>query len=294
MVLSIFIFILNFFSCNNSPQSGLPALNYDLSAPDQVLMLPDTLREISGITRLSRSEIACVQDENGIVFIYDVKRNAIAKQFSFNGDGDYEGIARAGKMLYVLRSDGMLFEVSNYASGKSAVQSYETGIPIDDNEGLCYDKANDRLLIGCKAKPGKSAELKNKRMIYAFDLKTKKLSENPVFEFDITKIRQFAEDNLIALPLKAKKEGKAPKPHIKFSISAIAIHPVTGKLFVISSTDPILFVFDMQGNVEHITLLDKKLFNKAEGMTFFKNGDMLISNEGQSNQATLLRFNYKK
>lgn len=37
----------------------------------------------------------------------------------------------------------------------------------------------------------------------------------------------------------------------------------------------------MKGNLEYIEQLDPIMFNKAEGITFYDNGDMLITNEGQ-------------
>lgn len=267
---------------------------YDLSKPDQTLILPDTLREISGLTKLDAASVACIQDENGIVFIYDLDKNAIQKQLSFHLDGDYEGIARVKTTLYVLRSDGVLFEISDYESENFKMDSIPTGIPVSNNEGLCYDPDNNRLLIGCKAKPGKGPEFKDHRVIYGFDLKTKKLSSEPVFDFDIKKLKKFAEEHEISLPQKTKKQGEVQESVIRFTTSAIAIHPITKKLYLLSSTDPMLFIFDMKGNVEHIELLDAKLFNKAEGIAFFENGDMLVSNEGQSGKATVLRFGYRE
>lgn len=264
---------------------------YHFSQPDQTLILPDTLREISGLTFLTQSTVGCVQDENGIVFIYDIVNNVIQKQFSFHLDGDYEGIARVEKTLYVLRSDGTLFEITDYDQADFKLDTFATGIPVSNNEGLCYDKENNRLLIGCKSKPGKGAEFKNVRVVYGFDLSSKKLSSAPVFEFDLRTIRKFAEENQVILPLKTKKNGTS-ETVIKFTTSAIAIHPLTKKLYLLSSTDPLIFVFDMTGKIEYMELLDKKLFNKSEGITFLKNGDLLISNEGQSKKPTLLRFRY--
>ncbi len=48
----------------------------------------------------------------------------------------------------------------------------------------------------------------------------------------------------------------------------------------------------MNGNIEHIEQLNPTMFNKAEGITFYENGDMLITNEGQDNKPTLLHFKY--
>ena len=291
-VFTLIFLISKLISCQNIDPDPVRPIAYNFSKPDQTLILPDTLREISGLTYLDNTTVACVQDENGIVFIYDVVKNALQKQFTFHVDGDYEGIARVDKTLYILRSDGKLFEVSDYESADFKLNAFETGIPVSNNEGLCYDKENDRLLIGCKSKPGKGPEFKNQRVIYGFDLKTKKLSSKPVFNFDIKTIRKFAEENDIELPMKSKKKEEAKEPVIKFTTSAVAIHPISKKLYLLSSTDPMLFVFDMKGNIEHIELLDREMFNKAEGITFFDNGDLLISNEGQNKKPTLLRFNY--
>jgi hypothetical protein len=54
-----------------------------------------------------------------------------------------------------------------------------------------------------------------------------------------------------------------------------------------------LFVFNYEGGIKNIFLLNPLLFRQPEGITFLENGDLLISNEGQSKSpATLLRFNY--
>jgi uncharacterized protein YjiK len=265
---------------------------YNMRKPDKRFILPDTLHEISGLTNIDANTFACVQDENGIVFIYDVTNNKIEKQFTFNIDGDYEGITRVGKTIYILRSDGVLFEISDYQSANFKLTSYETGIPANNNEGLCYDADNNRLLIACKSKIGKGKEYKDKRAIYGFDLVSKTLSDEPAFEFDVQVISAFAVDKDIEIAAKENKKGRKKAPAIKFRTSAIAIHPVSKKLYLLSASDHMLFIFDMQGKLEHIEQLDEEMFNKAEGITFFDNGDMLITNEGQDKKPTLLWFDY--
>ncbi|MBP9220737.1 MAG: hypothetical protein KBF42_05095, partial [Chitinophagales bacterium] len=152
---------------------------------------------------------------------------------------------------------------------------------------------NNRLLIACKGKIGKGPEFKDKRVIYGFDLSTKKLSEEPVYEFNLQVIKQFALEEKVDLPTRTKKKGQITEPIIKFAISAIGIHPITSQLYVLSATDHLIFMFNSLGEIEHIEQLDPEMFNKAEGITFFENGDMLITNEGQDKKPSLLRFNYK-
>ncbi len=269
---------------------------YNLTKPDNTFLLPDTLHEVSGLTDIDSTTFACIQDENGILFIYDAKNNVIKKQYTFNLDGDYEGITRVDQNIYVLRSDGTLFEISNYTSDNFKLTSYTTGIPANNNEGLCYDQDNKRLLIASKGKIGKGSEYKDKRVIYGFDLQTKTLTKEPVFDFDLQVIREFAVKKKINLPTKErKKKGETvTEPFIKFGTSAIGIHPVTKKLFLLSASDYLLFIFNMKGDIEHIEQLNPTMFNKAEGITFYENGDMLITNEGQDKKPTLLFFKYRQ
>jgi len=268
-------------------------IGYNLSKPDAIVTLPSILHEISGLTNIDSNTFACIQDENGLLFIYDAVKNTLKEEYVFHIDGDYEGIAKVDNTIYVLRSDGILFEIIDYTSVNFRLNSYMTGVPANNNEGLCFDKTNNRLLIACKGKIGKGPQFKDTRVIYGFDLKSKRLSEFPVFEFDLPTLKQFAIENNIILPVKTKKKDKNAEPIFKMRTSAIAINPISQKLFLLSASDHILFVFNRKGEVELIEYLNPELFNKAEGITFFNNGDMLITNEGQDKKPTLLRFNYK-
>jgi hypothetical protein len=298
----ILVLFMNMFSCSNSNDKGshpaeiksVKTSGYNLSDPDMTLILADILHEISGITVIDSSSVACIQDENGIVFILDILKNEIKKQFFFHKDGDYEGITRVDSTIYVLRSDGVLFKILNYGATGFTMGIFSTGIPADDNEGLCYDQKNNRLLIAPKSNVWNGSDYIEKRPIYGFDLNSEILIEEPVFDFDLSVIRKFASDNKVFLTVKSKKKALVTGTGISFRPSAIGIHPLTNKLFVLSGIEQMLFVFNMNGTIEYIEKLNPDIFNMPEGITFFKNGDMLISNEGQNRKPTLLRFNYKR
>ncbi len=268
---------------------------YDFTSPDRREILPGILHEISGLTYIDSTTFACIQDEKGVVFIYDLKENAIKKQFTFFSKGDYEGIARVEDTIYVLRSDGTLIEISDYKSDNVIVTPYPTYIPMRNNEGLCYDRTNNRLLIAGKENAGKGDAIKNKKFIYGFDLKTKSLLPEPVYTFDIGSLKEFAVGYGIDLPLKEKKKKKVKsfRQVLLFRPSAICFHPLTDDLYILSSEDHLLFVFDRSGNIDKIVSLNPGMFVQPEGITFLENGDLLISNEGQSKSpATLLRFKF--
>lgn len=267
-------------------------IGYDFSKPTLNDELPPILHEISGLAIIDSSSIACVQDEDGILFIYNIKKHKITQQHTFGLKGDYEGITLVNDVLYVLRSDGVLFEIKDHQTKKLKVKTYSTRVPAINNEGLCYDAINNRLLIGAKGKINKDPTNKDIRLIYAFDLKTKTLNQSPAFNFNITDINLTAKMQGIHFPKKQNKKGKSIEHGFKFNTSEISIHPITHHLFVLSATEHVLFVFNKNGALEYIEQLNPLVFNKSEGLDFFQNGDLIISNEGQTHMPTLLRFNY--
>ena len=66
------------------PKKIIPALSadslatlsipYQINQPEEIIPLPHFLEEISGLGFYSDDEIACVQDEEGLVVFYHLKR----------------------------------------------------------------------------------------------------------------------------------------------------------------------------------------------------------------------------
>lgn len=284
---------LTLISCGNTPDKSTHtpparktnAVGYDLSNPDRILDLPPALFEISGIAVIDLTSVACVQDENGIVFVYDLVENEIRDHFTFHYPGDYEGIARVDDTFYILRSDGTVFETRTQQSPDLTRQIPLAGAASAEYEGLCYDRRNHRLLIVPKSKTGKEYGDRKKHPLFGLNL----VSDNPewekVLDFDLKAITRYAADNNIKVP-----DGK---DEIRLRVSDIAIHPLTGMLFGISAANRMLCVFNDDGTVHYIEKLDSELFNLPEGISFLDNGDMLISNEGGNNSPTILLFSYE-
>jgi uncharacterized protein YjiK len=280
--------------CNTGQIKPQRVAGYNFKSPDARVVLPYILHEISGITFVDSSTLVCIQDEKGILFFYDMLRNEISRQKEFYVNGDYEGIARNEDTIYVLRSDGIIYEIADFKSDNIIVTPFVTDIPSKDNEGLCYDDESGRLLIASKENTGKGDLSKDYRYIFGFDLTSKRLKRELAYTFDIEGLKEFAKTNNIDLPLKNSKRGLAVETDLKFSASGIAFHPVTGRLYLLSAEDNLLFIFDKSGAVNQIIRLNPGIFNQPEGIAFLENGDMFISNEGPGKgPATLLRFNYK-
>jgi len=266
---------------------------FNFKKPDLILNLPFELRDISGLTNLPDNQIACVQDENGVIFIYNLEQDSIIGHYQFGTDGNYEGLTRVDSTYFVLRSDATLLEVSS-PWDTNMVSETKLNIPSWDNEGLCFDQRNNRLLVAPKSKLGKGTELKDTRAIYSIDLTTKQFDQEPLFLISVSEIEAFANSHNLELPQKVGKQTQDSISSLKFMPSSLAVHPRTDEIYVISAVDQTMAVFDKSGKLMNYMRLDPKIFNKPEGITFLENGDMIITNEGQMGIPTLLKFNWLK
>lgn len=266
-------------------------MDYNLSKPDRVYYLPASLNEISGITEIDNISVGCIQDENGVLFIYDLEKGEVRKQLFFYPDGDYEGIARIGRSVYVLRSDGTLIMIEDYQAWKMKVSQFTPGFPGGNYEGLCYDRGSGRLLVAPKELPGRYSDDDPLRFIFTLDLNTKKAAAKPAFVFNMPEMKKYAIQNKLKIPM---KDDKKKEPKFNFNPSDMAIHPISGQLYVLSGNERLLFIFDNKGRINNIVKLDSDIFNQPEGITFMSDGDMLISNEGQNKRPTIVRFDYSR
>ncbi len=244
--------------------------------------MPAQLLEISGLSWMDADRVACVQDEEGIVFIYNLKTENVEKQVSFAGPGDYEGLALVGEAAWVIRSDGRLFEISNLNAAKPAVKEYQTPLTAEHNsEGLCYDQKNNRLLVAIK---DNDPERKGKKGIYSFDLSAKKMAASPILSIDLS------DKHVISAASSSKKKAKEGNV---FMPSAIAIHPVSGDLYITEGRNPKLMVMNSGGTVKSVYSLDKSDFTQPEGITFSSSGTMYISNEGTKKPGNILEVSIR-
>lgn len=235
--------------------------------------LPGVLTEVSGIEHLGGTRFACIQDEQGTIFIYNTANGQIEKEVPFAGAGDFEGIAVAGNTAWVVQSDGKLYEVANFQSAKPVVRSYTTALTAGhDVEGLTYDKKEDRLLLAIKGKEPGSSDYKG---IYAFDAKAKRLASDPVLKINLA--------DPVFQGLKEKKRTNLMQP------SEIEIHPQTGDIYVSEGASPKLLVMDAQGNKKKLYTLNPDDFPQSEGLAFTPEGELFISNEGKGGKGTLVK-----
>lgn len=260
----VFFLLLSLISCH--PNNATPPVkNYTMTRPDAVYELPPVLVEISGIAYLEEDKLACVQDELGLIFSYNIKSGNTDTLLRFSGNGDYEDIAISDAGFWIVESNGTLFN-----SKKGNTNKYETFLHEENNvEGLCYNAFDNNLLLACKGKPFHK-QGKNYKEIYSFNLSTNRLEDKPFLLINKEAIRRPS-----------------------FSPSALAIHPIDSTIYVISSKGGIL-VLNREGDVLFYEDLSRIIFRQPEGICFDHKGTMFISDEGEKKgSGNIFKFNYK-
>ena len=282
-----YIAFLALLSCKHTAAQ----IPYDLDQPDKQYTLPKVLNEISGITDLDNTHLAFVQDEIGKIFIFHLPSGKIVNEFAFDSLGDFEGLSFTGQSLFILRSDGRLTEWKdfNLKNGGGEITHDKLALQSKDNEGLCFDRQNKRLLIAAKSKPEASSE-KSARYVYSYDLSSRQLSVDKNYSINTEELGVKAKEfGARGWPVNAKGKSKS----FNFRPSSLAIHPVSGQLYILSATDQMLVIMDKHGDIQFMQALGAKLFPKAEGITFLTDGTMIISNEADGNVATILQYKMK-
>ncbi len=132
-----------------------PALNPRLEQETYTIIrkwdLPVDLNEVSGIRWIAEDKIACVQDEEGIIYIFNLNTNLVEKKINFAKAGDYEGLTTIDSTAYVMESNGRLFEIENYLNANFKTNEYQTPFTGRHNiESLTADSLKNRLLFTVK------------------------------------------------------------------------------------------------------------------------------------------------
>ncbi|WP_194852307.1 SdiA-regulated domain-containing protein [Nonlabens antarcticus] len=235
--------------------------------------LPKVLSEISGITWLSDNKIASVQDEDGVIFIYDLEKKEVVEEIKFAGSGDYEGIAVYKIDAYVLRSDGKIFKVARFReSEKVTTTSFDTGFTEKNNmESLTLDTTSSFLIVAPKDRDS-SDDFKG---LYQVKIDSEKREAKPAVKINMNDA--------------ALKEFKNKKAYKTFSPSDVAIHPVTKEYYVLEGKNPKLVILNRDGAIKNVIKLDKDDFAQPEGITFSPDGTLYISNEAGKGKATIVQ-----
>ncbi|WP_419212069.1 SdiA-regulated domain-containing protein [Maribacter sp. X9] len=273
IVALLVVAIIVAFTVQKVQPKHTPSTHY---AINKTWELPKVLNEISGIAWLKDGTIACVQDEDGIIFIYDLQQNKIVEEIEFAGSGDYEGITVHNDDAYVLRSDGTIYQVLNFRTKNRKVQTFKTEFSEENNmESLTLNPKTQSLIIAPKDRDMQD----DFKGLYQILIDSKKMSASPSVKINMN-------DG-------AFKNYKHKKVYKTFSPSDVAIHPKTGEYYVLEGKNPKLVILNADGTIKTVHELHKDTFAQPEGITFSPDGTLYISNEAGDDVANILKVSFQ-
>ena len=285
--------LLFYNSCNDKTETkkeedikpvSLLSTNYDLLHPIKKAALSDSLAEISGIAFLKNEKLMAIEDIRPI--LYELKLNdssgIIVNKIEFREPDkekfDFEDLASVRDTVYALWSHGAIFKIVKQKKGVTSERT-KTWLKKENNtEGLAYDPVSDNLLVACKDEPGLDDVKKSTRAIYEFDTKADSLKPDP---FMLIKKSDF--------------ENVAGEK-IDFYPAAIAVHPTTHDIYIISTKDTKgIAQFTHDGKLKAFDYLDKDMLPQPEGICFDAKGNLYISTEARHGKpAYIYEFAEKK
>ena len=238
-------------------------------APLKKLHLIKGLKEISGLAVASPKSVFAHNDENAIIYEISIENGSVLRAFALGKptlSGDYEGIAINDRHIYLITSDGILYE-SEIGEHKTRVtfNAYNTGVgEFCEIEGLSlgpFKQGLPSFLIVCK-QPSLEA-LKNHVTIFKWSLADRKSLSEPWIKIACKPL------------LKSQKDCKDFKP------SGIEWNAKNREIYILSSIGYRILHLTESGDFINTISLDKKRHPQAEGITFLPNQTIAIADEAE-------------
>lgn len=247
---------------------------YELKNPTHTWKLPDQLVEVSGNTWVDNDHLILIEDMHPLLYLVklDDKNATLEKTVKFKDEDkekfDIEDVTLVDGVVYALWSHGTLFKINDW-KGNPKVDEIETFLKKENNtEGLCYDPVTKKLLVACKDESGVSGEKKSTKAVYDFDMSNNTLNEQPFMLIHKGDFKELADEKL------------------DFNPSAIAVHPVTHDIYLLSTRDnKCMAVYSHDGKLKAFQFIDKDLMPQPEGICFSPEGKLYISSEGKKGEA---------
>ena len=252
-----------------NPGSGA----YNLAKPNHTWRLPVQLVEVSGNAWIDGNHLVLIEDLHPVLYIIklDDKNATLEKAIPFaeteKDKVDIEDVTIVDNTVYALWSHGVLFKISDW-QGNPKVKKIKTGLNKQNNtEGLCYDPVSKTLLIACKDDAGITDEKKSAKAVYQFDMNKQTLVQPPFMVIHKKDFEPITNDKL------------------SFNPSAIAVHPVTHDIYILTTRDNKgMAIFSHDGVLKSYQSIDKELMPQPEGICFSPDGKLYISSEGKKGE----------
>jgi uncharacterized protein YjiK len=241
------------------------AAGSESTSPVAKWLMPDVLREISGIARTADGRILAHNDERSRVFVIDPMRGVITKSF-FVGErtftADFEAIAVSGERFFLLTSNGDIYEFGEGDENEVVpFTKHATGLGEQcEFESLEVEPRTNAFILGCKNISRRSE--RNQLLLFRW----------------VNRDGGAGSVTRISVPLAdaiGSNDWKALSP------SDMAIDPSTGNYILITGPEKALIEITPQGQVVQSMPLPGDP-QQPEGVIVTPDGLLIIADEAVS------------
>jgi len=246
----------------------------DKSNPVAKWIMPPELREISGLTLTADERILTHDDEVAKISVIDPRRGILLKEFSLGSGppGDYESITVARNEIYLLASNGVLYQFQEGDDGAEVpYSSYDLHLGKEcEFESMVYQADSNWLVMPCKSAYKKS--LAGRLVIYRWKLSGSDSERLSMVSIPFTQ-------------LIGANKWKSLHP------SDITIDPMSGNFVMIASHEKALIEMTRNGDLVRSEPLPSG-HNQPEGVAITKDSILMISDEENKNSAAITLYRW--
>ncbi len=255
---------------------------FDLVHPESVTNLPLGVNAFTDFVLMDSTHLVCLDDQIGGVLVYNLISNKSQGYLPTGIDSKITEVTKIDSTIVLVDENMDLhFLFPPYDSSSIVTESLREKSWI--SSGMCLHEQTKRLFF--VAESDIENDVQN-HLIYTFNLNQRKMNERPLFDIKPEDIELFAISNNINLPTNPTEQADSIH-YFTFKPDVIAVHPKTNEIYILSSANRSLAVYNQFGQVVNFTTLSEELFSQPKAMTFFPNGDLLLTNSDLKNPSVV-------
>ncbi|MFM6935358.1 MAG: hypothetical protein ACKOXP_07930 [Flavobacteriales bacterium] len=263
---------------------------FDLQHPNSVATLPMGVQPFSDVTLLDSTHLVGLNQENGALYMYDLEAKSVSPFLPWDFGAKICNISNIDSTL-LLVDDAKHIHFLSAPYDSSSLKTLNLENEQFEASSMCVHKETNRLFL--IASNEEHVEGYSNSSVYAYNLNQRKLNAQPLFSISAEDIEAFAIKNNLIVPQSDLSIADDTLESMNFTPSAIAVHPKTNEIYILSSADHSLVVFNQFGEIVNFTSLDKATFTNPSAMTFKKNGDLVIT-DGNLMNPTVIQVKWNK
>ncbi|MGH7583292.1 MAG: hypothetical protein ACREL5_08725, partial [Gemmatimonadales bacterium] len=246
------------------------------------LEMPPVLDEISGLALIDRDHLLTHNDDEGRVFDIAFRTGELVHRFQLGSPpvaGDFEAITTVGDTVFLLTSDGVLYQFRQGADGESVPYvEHDTGLGDEcEFEGMVYERRSESLLLACKTMYDKA--LRDSVVVFRMPLA-------PPLQHGTTNDAGIDHLAVASAAIVGSHNWKGVHP------SGIAIDPFTGDYVLVAAREQAIFELTPDGRVVFSRSLPEG-HPQAEGVAITNDSILIISDEAKGIPAYITLYRWR-